>query len=52
VVIGEATNFVGGHEWVAEHGVHVVLLEDTECIELLGAFIAEHPGTWHGDIGR
>jgi creatinine deaminase len=52
VVIGERTNFVGGHEWVAEHGVHVVLLEDTECIELLGAFIAEHPGTWHGDIGR
>src|ERR1700728_547040 len=35
VVIGEATNFVGGHDWVAEHGCRVVLLDDPECIRLL-----------------
>src|ERR1700728_2247481 len=40
VVVGETTNFVGGHDWVAEHGAEVVLLEDAECIELLGTFIA------------
>jgi cytosine deaminase len=52
VVIGEAVNFVGGHEWAAEHGAHIILLDDPECIELLGTFIAEHPNVWHEDIGR
>jgi creatinine deaminase len=51
VVIGESTNFVGGHDWAAEHGAHIVLLDDPECTELLGAFIAEHPELWHEDIG-
>jgi cytosine/creatinine deaminase len=51
VVIGEARNFEGGHAWVAEHGRRVVLLDDAECIELLGAFIAANPEVWHEDIG-
>ena len=51
VVVGEAENFVGGHEWVAAHGAEVVVLEDRECIELLGSFIAEHPELWDEDIG-
>jgi creatinine deaminase len=52
VVIGEARNFEGGHVWVAEHGCHVVLLDDHECIELLGDFIAANPEPWHEDIGE
>jgi creatinine deaminase len=51
VVVGESENFVGGHDWVAEHGCQVVELNDPECIELLGRFIAEHPELWHEDIG-
>jgi cytosine/creatinine deaminase len=51
VVIGESTNFVGGHEWVAEHGCTVIDLGDVECTELLGSFIAEFPELWHEDIG-
>ena len=51
VVIGESRNFDGGHSWVAEHGVHVVLLDDAQCIELLGGYIAAHPDVWHEDIG-
>ena len=51
VVVGEAENFVGGHEWVAEHGAEVVMLEDRDCIGLLGSFIAEHPDLWDEDIG-
>jgi cytosine/creatinine deaminase len=51
VVIGESTNFVGGHDWVAQHGVHVVDLNDAECIEMLATFIAEYPDLWHEDIG-
>jgi cytosine deaminase len=51
VVIGEARNFEGGHAWVAEHGCRVVLLDDEECVELLGGFIAANPEVWHEDIG-
>jgi cytosine deaminase len=51
VIVGEARNFVGAHEWVADLGVEVIELDDPECIELLGAFIAEHPEVWHEDIG-
>src|SRR5271157_3624916 len=51
VVVGESVNFTGGHDWVAEHGVEVVDLDDTGCVALLGAFIAERPEVWHEDIG-
>jgi cytosine deaminase len=52
VVVGEATNFVGGHESLAELGVEVVVLDDPACTALLGDFIAEHPALWDEDIGR
>ena len=51
VVIGEATNFHGGHEWLVELGVEVLVLEDADCTELLATFIHEHPELWHEDIG-
>jgi len=51
VVIGEATNFVGGHHWLAELGVEIIVLNDDECTELLQTFIHTHPELWHEDIG-
>ena len=51
VVIGEADTFYGGHDWLAENGVEVVLLDDEECIAMMTDFIAEHPDLWHEDIG-
>ena len=51
VVIGEATNFHGGHEWLAELGVEVVVLGDDACTTLLGEFITDHPELWYEDIG-
>lgn len=52
VVIGEATTFVGGHDWLAEHGVEIVLLDDAECIEMMRRFEADHPDVWLEDIGE
>jgi cytosine deaminase len=52
VVIGEARTFSGGHDWLAEHGVEVVLLDDPGCVELMTTFIAEHPALWYEDIGE
>jgi creatinine deaminase len=51
VVIGEATTFVGGHDWLAENGVAITLLDDTRCIDLMREFIARRPDIWYEDIG-
>ncbi len=51
VAIGEAENFYGGHDWLADLGVEIVLLNDPACVELLGTFITSHPELWDEDIG-
>jgi cytosine/creatinine deaminase len=52
LVVGEARTFSGGHDWLAEHGVEVLLLDDPECRELMTQFITEHPDVWNEDIGE
>ncbi|MET9481759.1 nucleoside deaminase [Streptomyces sp. NPDC006638] len=52
LVIGEARTFHGGHDWLAEHGVEIVLLDDPECVALMRAFVADRPGLWNEDIGH
>ncbi|MFV5991297.1 nucleoside deaminase [Streptomyces sp. NPDC056231] len=51
LVIGEAATFHGGHDWLAEHGIQVVLLDDPECTALMREFIRDHPDLWNEDIG-
>ncbi|MQA09089.1 MAG: nucleoside deaminase [Pseudonocardiaceae bacterium] len=51
LVIGEAATFSGGHEWLAEHGVLVSILDDAACIELMTEFIDKRPELWFEDIG-
>jgi len=52
VVVGEARTFHGGHDWLAEHGVQVVLLDDPTCVALMTDFIAADPALWYEDIGE
>ena len=52
VIIGEAATFYGGHDWLAEHGVGITLLEDAECVEMMRTFIAARPELWYEDIGE
>lgn len=52
VVIGESSNFSGGHHWLAEHQVEIVELDDPEATALLGSFIEQHAALWDEDIGR
>ena len=52
VVIGEARTFSGGHDWLAEHGVEVLVLDDAECVEMMTEFIAEQRALWFEDIGE
>ncbi|WP_155055406.1 nucleoside deaminase [Streptomyces blattellae] len=51
VVIGEAVTFHGGHDWLAEHGVEIVLLDDPECVGMMRDFIKNNPALWNEDIG-
>jgi cytosine/creatinine deaminase len=51
LVVGEARTFSGGHDWLAEHGVEVLVLDDPECADMMSDFIAARPQLWHEDIG-
>jgi cytosine/creatinine deaminase len=52
VVIGEAETFVGGHDWLADHGVEIVVLDDPECVAMMREFEEAHPEVWAEDIGE
>ncbi|GAA1226102.1 nucleoside deaminase [Prauserella halophila] len=51
LVIGEATTFSGGHDWLAGAGVDVTILDDVDCTALMETFIRERPALWFEDIG-
>jgi creatinine deaminase len=51
VVIGEAQTFYGGHDWLAENGVEVVVLDDQRCVDMMTEFITARPDLWNEDIG-
>ena len=52
VIVGESETFQGGIDWLRENGVEVFDLDNTECKQLLGQFIAEHADVWNEDIGE
>ncbi|MET0703100.1 MAG: nucleoside deaminase [Mycobacterium sp.] len=51
LIIGENRSFNGGHEWLAEHGVAVTLLDDERCVAMMTEFIGANPALWNEDIG-
>jgi creatinine deaminase len=51
LVVGEARTFHGGHDWLAENGVEVVVLDDETCVTMMSDFIAANPTLWNEDIG-
>lgn len=52
LIIGEAATFYGGHDWLAEHGVTVTVLDDPRCVALMTEFIEKNPELWYEDIGE
>ncbi len=50
VIVGEDRNFEGNIGFLVERGVEVVLLQDPDCIDLMGRFIREQPEIWSEDI--
>ena len=52
VIVGEASTFHGGIDWLRENGVEVIDMKSAECEGLLASFIARHPDVWNEDIGE
>lgn len=52
VVIGENRNFKGAEELFHQRGTSVVILDDVECIRMMGEFIRSHEDLWNEDIGK
>jgi cytosine deaminase len=52
VLVGDDKNFMGGQDWVAEHGAEVHVLNDPGLIKLMGDFIDANPTLWNEDIGE
>lgn len=52
IIIAENRHFQGHSEYLESRGVDLTILDDPECIALMGKFIAEKPNLWHEDIGE
>jgi cytosine deaminase len=52
VIVGDDKNFMGGQDWVAEHGAEVQVLNDPGLIEIMGEFIDANHELWFEDIGK
>jgi len=52
VIVGESKTFTGAPELMRAHGVEVIDLADTQCIQMMKKFIAEKPELWNEDIGK
>lgn len=50
VVVGENRNFPGNIDFLRSHGVQVLLLDDSDCKELMARFIRERHDLWDEDI--
>ena len=52
VVIGENQTFTGEETWLSSRGVTLEVLQNPDCIQLMGDFIRDKPELWNEDIGE
>lgn len=51
VIIGENKTFVGAEPLLQQNGVEVIVLNNSECIQMMEQFIKTKPDLWNEDIG-
>jgi creatinine deaminase len=51
VIVGENRNFLGAEHLFTQAGVQLIVFDDSECIEMMRDFIANHPDLWDEDVG-
>ncbi|MCS3923837.1 nucleoside deaminase [Methanosalsum natronophilum] len=52
VIVGEAENFTGALEFMEEHDIEVINLNDSKCKGIMQKFIQENKEIWFEDIGK
>lgn len=52
VIVGESQTFPGAEQFMRDHGVEVINLQNEECIRLMEDFIRDKPELWNEDIGE
>lgn len=52
VIVGENKTFYGTQEFMEQHGVEVINLQNPECIDMMTQFIKACPELWNEDIGE
>ncbi|MFB7324754.1 nucleoside deaminase [Streptomyces sp. NPDC056190] len=46
ILVGESHHYEGALDWLDRQGVHVEVLDDEECIDLVSEFRSGHPSLW------
>lgn len=52
VVVGESRTFAGAEQFMKNHGVEIVDLNNKECFRMMQHFIKNNPDLWNEDIGK
>ena len=52
VIVGENKTFQGPEDYLRSRGVHVIVLQDARCIEMMEQFTRDNPDIWNEDIGE
>lgn len=52
VIVGEHRTFMGAEDWMAKHGIEVIVLDDPSCVALMERLQREKPDLWAEDIGQ
>ena len=52
VIAGESKTFLGASEFMRQHNVEIVDMNDAECIKMMTEFISANPELWNEDIGE
>ncbi len=51
IVIGENKSFQGPEDYLRSRGIHLEIIQDARCQQLMTEFISGQPELWHEDIG-
>jgi creatinine deaminase len=51
IVIAENETFMGAENLLRDHGVEIVHLNSSRCVEMMTEFIKTNPELWNEDIG-
>ena len=52
VIVGENQTFQGPEDLLRSRGVHLDVVQNPECRQLMRDFIRDHPELWNEDIGE